>query len=58
MENNQGKKVKVKDMNKHQIRKYKSGKERERWTHFVNAADPLEIKLWLQLVQNISKVDF
>ena len=33
-------------------------KERARWTHFVNAADPLEIKLWLQLVQNISKVDF
>ena len=36
----------------------KKRKERARWTRFVNAADPLEIKLWLQLVQNISKVDF
>ena len=31
MDNTQGKKVKVKDMNKYQIRKYKSGKEKERW---------------------------
>ena len=31
MENRQRKEVKVKDMNRYQIRKYKSEKERERW---------------------------
>ena len=38
IENTQGKKVKVKDMNKYQIRKYKSGKERERWRNLSKEA--------------------
>ena len=30
--------MKVKDMNKYQIRKYKSGKERERWRNLSKEA--------------------